>query len=386
MKKIISIICLLTMVLSLVSGFSVFAEVKKADVEFNVEETDEIINVSVKVKNASFMMFQTAVRYDKEVIAPVTASGEDAAEYSDFASYNEDLDFFSFIGERLDKEKGYFGWTMYIMPDEESEKLNDNKEYIADKNADELVNFKFKRLKEGSMGFEIALKDDVKPYEAALPEGLLLLGIKDQYDTNVSYIYGEEKQEQEIIFEQPAPVVKEETPVVKDEEKEDTEKELTSLERKKDVICLKIGKSMTITYDKKTLIDENPLVVPYIVNDRTLVPLRFISEKLGAEVLWEDGWDGCVIKKGETEIKITFGSAEFLVNGEKFTYEAPIEVVNDRTMVPVRFVSEVLGQDVYWHEGAELVIISPIDKPWVETRQAEKTAIDEMLISILGIL
>lgn len=162
---------------------------------------------------------------------------------------------------------------------------------------------------------------------------------------------------------------------------------MTSSERKKDVICLVVNKSLTITNGtRKYIDDQNPLVMPYINNDRTMVPLRFISEALNAEVLWEEGWDGCIIKKGDKEIKFTFGSAEFTVNGKKYTYEAPIEMLHDRTMVPVRFISEHLDCDVYWEPINSAVVISPIDNPWVPERKTEITAINEMLLSIFGII
>lgn len=162
---------------------------------------------------------------------------------------------------------------------------------------------------------------------------------------------------------------------------------MTSEERKKDVICMKIGKGTTITYGKKQLIDEkNPNVVPYIKEDRTMAPLRFVSEQLGADVLWESGWNGCIVKKGNTEIKFTFGSAEFFVNGKSFVYDAQIEIIHDRTMVPVRLFAEHLGCDVYWEKINSLVIISPLDNPWVADRNTEISAVNEMLISILGIL
>lgn len=162
---------------------------------------------------------------------------------------------------------------------------------------------------------------------------------------------------------------------------------MTSEERKSDVICMKIGKSTAISYGKKKQIDENDRkVVPYITNDRTMIPLRFVSETLGAEVLWEEGWDGCIVKKGDKEIKFTFGSDVFSVNGEEVKFDAPIEMLNDRTMVPVRFFAEQLGCDVYWEPINSLVVIAPEDNPWVPERKSEIRAINEMLISIYGIL
>ena len=84
--------------------------------------------------------------------------------------------------------------------------------------------------------------------------------------------------------------------------------------------------------------------------------------------------------------ELTFGSAEFKVNGEPVVYDAPIEITNDRTMVPVRFVSEQLDCHVYWNELNKAVVISPKSNPWVEDRKAEITALNEMLVTLLGII
>lgn len=179
----------------------------------------------------------------------------------------------------------------------------------------------------------------------------------------------------------------EQVPDAQPDEEPNIQETLTSAERKKDVICLKIGTSFTMCYgEMKSIDDVNPLVVPYIRNDRTMVPLRYISEALGADVLWEEGWDGCIIKKGDKEIEFTFGSADFTVNGKKYTYEAPIEMLYDRTMVPLRFISEHLDCNVYWEPINSAVIIAPADNPWKPERQAEIRATNEMLLSILGII
>ena len=160
--------------------------------------------------------------------------------------------------------------------------------------------------------------------------------------------------------------------------------QMTSAERKADVICLQIGESKTITFGKAKSIDEaNPLVVPYLLNDRTFVPLRFIAENIGAQVLWEEGWNGCLIQKGDKQIQITFDSADVLVNGEKKTYDAPIHVVEGRTMVPVRFVAEELDYGVYWNEPNEVVVVYPMDNPWDISREAEQTALNEMVVTLV---
>ncbi len=177
-----------------------------------------------------------------------------------------------------------------------------------------------------------------------------------------------------------------ETDINKNENQENEEqaKEFTSKERAEDVICLKIDNPTAFACGKYGLIDSsNEKVVPYIKNDRTLVPLRFVSETLGAQVEWENGWNYCYVNKGNKKIKITFGSADIEVNGEVITYDAPVEVVEDRTMVPIRFISEELGYHVYWNQPNKVVIITPADNPWVEKRSAENDLLLDMLVTFL---
>ena len=162
------------------------------------------------------------------------------------------------------------------------------------------------------------------------------------------------------------------------------ERETAREARKQDVIALKINAGTAYTFGKTEAIDpDNSKVVPYLKNDRTLVPLRFVSETLGAEVKWETGWNYCYVIKGDKEIKITFNSADIEVNGQVVTYDAPVEVVQDRTMVPIRFISEELGYDVKWNQANQLVIITPLDDPWIEDRQAEKDVLEGILVTFL---
>ena len=331
-----------------------------------------MVKLTLTVKNATFMGLQTALKYNKYVLVPASPTGETTVKFGDFAKRTEKSTCFNTVGLELDTEKGMFGFTYYIMPGTEAEDINDAGEYVADDTGVELYNFYFKRIADGDCGCAVISRKDTD-FVAAVDPGIYIMDYANgELPAKISFTY-EDKEPQQITIV-PSVVEKPQQP------------EMTSFERKKDVICLKIGKNQTIAYGKKKLIDpDNELVVPYIKNDRTLVPLRFVAETLGAEVLWEEGWDGCIIKKDGTEIKITFGSADFTVNGEKFTYDAPIEVVHDRTMVPVRFVSEALGQDVYWNERNSAVVISPADNPWVEGREAETTALSEMLVTIIGI-
>lgn len=159
---------------------------------------------------------------------------------------------------------------------------------------------------------------------------------------------------------------------------------MDSSERAQDAIILKVDNSLSCTFGKMVAIDsDNKKVVPYIYNERTLVPLRFVSESLGAEVVWEEGWNYCFIKKGDKNIKITFGSADIEVDGKVITYDAPIQVVENRTMVPIRFISEELGYHVHWNAPNRMIAITPADNPWVAEREAENTLLREVIVTLI---
>ena len=97
---------------------------------------------------------------------------------------------------------------------------------------------------------------------------------------------------------------------------------------------------------------------PYTKNDRTMVPVRIISERFGAEVGWDGEKNEITIVKGGKTIILTLGKAEAIVNGEVEALDVAPEEFNGRTMVPLRFVSETLGMDVDYIAATEQVLIT----------------------------
>ena len=106
-------------------------------------------------------------------------------------------------------------------------------------------------------------------------------------------------------------------------------------------------------------------VAPKVVNDRTMLPARFVAENLGATVEW-DGEKQLVTITGKTEkqedviILITIGSDYAKVNGEDVKLDSPAFVENDRTYTPIRFISENLGATVEWNETEQTVTIQRV--------------------------
>ena len=98
-------------------------------------------------------------------------------------------------------------------------------------------------------------------------------------------------------------------------------------------------------------------VPPTIVNGRTLVPLRAIFEALGATVDWDDATQTVTSEKGETKISLTINSNIMTVNGEEKTLDVPATLIDSRTLVPVRAISESFGLQVGWDGENNLVSI-----------------------------
>jgi hypothetical protein len=89
-------------------------------------------------------------------------------------------------------------------------------------------------------------------------------------------------------------------------------------------------------------------VAPFIQNERTLVPVRFVSEALGAKVDWIAANQEIVIVLGAKVVGLWVGKDVATVNGVESKLEAPPIIQDSRTFVPVRFVSEGLGAQVNW--------------------------------------
>ena len=99
-------------------------------------------------------------------------------------------------------------------------------------------------------------------------------------------------------------------------------------------------------------------VPPYLVNGRTLVPLRVIFEELGASIVWDNVTKTVTATKGGTVVVLTIGDTSPTVNGQIRPIDQPMIAVNGRTLVPLRFVAEAFGVKVDWNPAALTVTIT----------------------------
>ena len=98
-------------------------------------------------------------------------------------------------------------------------------------------------------------------------------------------------------------------------------------------------------------------VAPVIINDRTLIPMRAIFEKLGVDVTWDEASaTATAVKDGHT-VKITENSNTAYIDGNATELDVPAMILDGRFVVPVRFVSESFGAEVGWQEYGKIVSI-----------------------------
>ena len=107
-------------------------------------------------------------------------------------------------------------------------------------------------------------------------------------------------------------------------------------------------------------------VSPQLINDRTMVPMRKIFEDVGAVVEWDEATQTVTAKRHTsdtwdiytTEVKLTIGEKTIYINGVPQEIDVAPVVINDRTLVPVRFISEALGAKVEWLDESQVVKIT----------------------------
>lgn len=96
---------------------------------------------------------------------------------------------------------------------------------------------------------------------------------------------------------------------------------------------------------------------PLIENGRTMVPLRAVFEVLNCNVKWEDTSKSAVVEYGATKIIIPANSTTAYINGKASSLDVPAKIINDRIMIPLRFVSEAIEKTVIWDEADKTVLI-----------------------------
>jgi hypothetical protein len=120
------------------------------------------------------------------------------------------------------------------------------------------------------------------------------------------------------------------------------------------VVKIQIGSDIMTVNGKAVQID----APAEIKNGRTFLPLRAISEALGATVDWIAETQGITVTLGENTIGLQVGNTSAVVNGTVMTLDAAPYIKNNRTMVPFRVIAEGLGATVEWDPALRIVTVT----------------------------
>lgn len=112
---------------------------------------------------------------------------------------------------------------------------------------------------------------------------------------------------------------------------------------------------ITLVINGKTVDSD---VNPMIINGRTMVPVRILFDTFGADVLWNESLRQVIISTATSVIVFTIGSKTAYIDGVGRTVDVPPTIVDGRTLVPIRFISDVLHYDVVWNGSARTVYVS----------------------------
>jgi hypothetical protein len=102
---------------------------------------------------------------------------------------------------------------------------------------------------------------------------------------------------------------------------------------------------------------------PKIVEERTLVPLRGVFEMLGFEIQWNQQKKQATLVNAEFEVVVTIGVKDFTVNGKKYTKEVPAQLIGNSTMVPIRAILQSVGVFVDWDASTNTVVVTDKKPP-----------------------
>ena len=112
--------------------------------------------------------------------------------------------------------------------------------------------------------------------------------------------------------------------------------------------------SLNVTLNGKQLSFD---AAPYIENGRVLVPMRGILQALGYSVQWQEQTQTVLATKDGIAISLPLNSTAVSVNDAEVTIDVPAKLHNSRTFVPLRFLAEYSGANVYWDANASTVVI-----------------------------
>lgn len=367
-KRILTLVLALCLVLGLAPGaLAAGGGTARAVFEGSAPDANGCFTVDLRIYNATFNAFQFVVWYDPATVVPVDASGKETDDFSAFAT-KRDNGWMATIGTSIDTQQHLIDFTGYVTPGKSVAVDAEAKSGVAivGESGLDLFSFRFKKVGEQPAVLKLAVKDSGTPWQKYLPEGGAVMdaGIAAPLEVEFKYAAGSGSGGT-VDVPQPG------------------EPEPTADELLKAGIFLEIGGHAAVVEGGVTAIypgESN--VTAYAHDNRTFVPVRFVAERLGADVDWENDTQTAVITKGGHTIRMKVGELTYTLDGVEKKLDVPAEFtpsVNNefRTMVPVRFVTEALGYQVEWDQARNLAVVIDPAYGWDPAGDVESKAMDE---------
>ncbi len=136
----------------------------------------------------------------------------------------------------------------------------------------------------------------------------------------------------------------------------------------RDTVNLLVGSKKALVNGEKKELD----VPAFTENDRTLVPVRFISESFGAQVGWEESTQTATVSIDGIEIRVVIGENQITVNGQQKDMDTAAVTRNDRTMLPLRVICESIGKKVFWDDRGLIVVGDTVPEQGKDNSYIEK--------------
>ena len=147
-----------------------------------------------------------------------------------------------------------------------------------------------------------------------------------------------------------------------------SEIEKTAYEKIKDSITLYVGKKQALVKNIVVPVDNSVSSTrPFISGSRTFVPVRFVSEKLGANVEWNGNTQTVLMRLGDTSVKMKINKSEIVVNNTAIALDVAPMILNSRTYVPLRAISEAFNKHVFYDRSLIVISNSPVLNKYYDT-------------------
>ncbi|MDI3534985.1 MAG: hypothetical protein PWQ82_1350 [Thermosediminibacterales bacterium] len=352
MKKLRKIFCLITIV-ALILSFASGGYAKHSDNKnFKLPK-----GIGLKIKNAvepKQNLMVEELEEDEEIDEKEEIEEEKVAEDENIEEEDEDI-----IEEDED------------INEEETEEDEDiNKEKVMNKIQEKLM----KKL--------IKMQQKANKEQEKMQEKLYKFQERIQEQTQIANEIQERLQErleiQQNIFEAIDSIINENI------EKEDAEELIGMLEdyvkanHKAKKAYKELGKLYRKIGEKEIKVFVNGRILeldapPVIKAGRTLVPVRAITESLGAKVSFDPETNKVTVTKDDIEVVLTLGETVALVNGEPVEIDTRPDMRSNRTFVPLRFLNEIFGANVEYDPETHMVIIDEDSENQEEEEATEET-------------